>query len=80
VTQYPKGCCRCRPALEILFNVAPDIPEAAKAQVRFGATWYEALVLSWALEGESWWAYVRWWPPSGISVLGTFPERDIRRA
>jgi len=48
-------------------------------QVRFAGTWYDARVLSWSLEDESWWARVRWVPPSGNGLLGTFPDRDVRR-
>ena len=59
--------------------MAPDIPEGSTVQVRFAGTWYDARVLSWSLEDESWWARVRWVPPSGNSVLGTFPDRDVRR-
>jgi len=56
-----------------------EIPEGATVQVRFAGTWYDARVLSWSMEDESWWARVRWTPPSGNSLLGTFPDRDVRR-
>jgi len=48
-----------------------EIPEGATVQVRFAGTWYDARVLSWSMEDESWWARVRWTPPSGNSLLGS---------
>ena len=58
--------------------MAPEIPEGSTVQVRFAGTWYDARVLGWSMEDESWWARVRWMPPSGNSVLATFPDRDVR--
>jgi hypothetical protein len=57
-----------------------DVPNNSRAQVCFGGAWYEARVLSWSLEEDRWWANVRWWPPSGASLLGAFPETDVRDA
>ena len=59
--------------------MGPEIPEGSMVQVRFAGTWYDARVLSWSLEDESWWARVRWMPPSGNRLLGKFPDRDVRR-
>ena len=59
--------------------MGPEIPEGATVQVRFAGTWYDARVLGWSMEDESWWARVRWTPPSGNRLLGTVPDRDVRR-
>jgi hypothetical protein len=45
--------------------------------VRFAGTWYEAEILSWSLEQDNWWANVRWWPPSGKAIRGTFPQHEV---
>ena len=52
--------------------MGPEIPEGSTVQVRFAGTWYDARVLSWSMEDESWWARVRWMPPSGNR-----PARDV---
>jgi hypothetical protein len=51
---------------------------AESALVRFGEEWYEAHVLDWSEEDDGRWAVVRWRPPSGAEIRGTFPERDVR--
>lgn len=55
-----------------------EIPDGGTTQVRFADKWYEARILSWYLEKERLWANVRWWPPRGESLLGMFPESDVR--
>ena len=53
-------------------------PDSSAIQVRFAGAWYDAHILTWSLEEDRWSANVRWWPPRGESLLGMFPESDVR--
>ena len=55
-----------------------DIPHGSPTQVRFAGAWYDARILSWSIDKERWLVNVRWWPPRGGSLGGTFPEGDVR--